>query len=318
MQAIQEHTRQIHEARIANKQQSVSRGFRHAGKQVSNISSTYSSNIDGFVKTARMKGHNADMGKGIWSLSSRTTQKPYQRNLADTYPRNEFTMMPMQPNAPKYYDGKFLAYDHNDKIQVASGDNFEGRPVVFKPQAIERVQSKKKYGMNLKGVSAVPLHLCNDVTSELFQRSLDPKYKTEKQFSQVSRWKKEKAGQMSFEIGNSDIFMPSKNQHQTSTLHPLNFGNATRHWVERAYPNVLSETTSTSGRISERRDSALTSLSDMRNGERVLKSGSIPSAPEWYSEFFPRQKVADALKFMGSPEHHKTKSKEFVLDFNTK
>ncbi|KAH3862875.1 hypothetical protein DPMN_025850 [Dreissena polymorpha] len=314
--AIQQHTEELRRERLASRSQAnhpkyggdpMKRGERF-NKETTNMTSVFSE-MDSFFKTARMQSSNAGY-QGGWTVSKRVPSKPYQPNLRDTYPRNQYTMMP-EYNGPKYYTGHFLKYDYKDQPpKPAEVDT--SRPVVFKTQTIERVQTKKKYGHNLKGDSSVPLHLCNDVSSLLYQRSLQPDARERAQLE--SRTSSE-LSELRSTVSRYPFALHQNVKNDASVLNPLNYNAKTQTWVDTSYP--------TRNRHRKRQDTASSFWVTDRTvdlDDKELRSGRIRSAPEWYSEFFPRQRVADALKFMGKPKtmNQTARTSDFVIDFNGK
>ncbi|KAL4240353.1 Ankyrin repeat domain-containing protein 53 [Mactra antiquata] len=274
------------------------------GTEMSNL--TAISEMDSVRNAARMRavGNNPGISRGGWGVTAKTPSKPYLPILKDVYPRNEYTMMPSQ-NGPKYFTGHFIKYDYKDAPQQPQAHN-DGRPVVFKKQDIENVQTKKKYGQNLKGQSSVPLHLCNDTNSLLYQRSLQP----ETRFQSTD-------GSSSYSSGIYTPFaLHKQTKNEVSALHPLRYNDPTQTWINTSYisPNRRRLNSNASR-------STLYGLDDEFNkpkdSERLPRN--IKSAPEWYSDFFPRQKVADAMKFMGEAKQStqsSARNKEFDVNFN--
>lgn len=327
MKDIQRHTAEIRQQRLAEKRER-SRGKDFSsfvrdpmrlqtrfGTETSNLTSAFSE-MDSYVNVARMRGagYNPGLARSGWSVTARSPAKPYVPILKDVYPRNQYTMMP-EHNAPKYYTGHFLKYDYKDVPQPPSGEHNEGRPVVFKKQDIETVQTKKKFGHNPKGESSVPLHLCNDTTSLLYQRSLQPR--TRDRAYLASRGSSELSSAAGLEYPYA-IHHRTKNEE--SVLHPLRYTDPVLTWLDTKF--------STAGRNRERLDTAASSSTSFGPADRSvnlestgLRSGRVRSAPEWYSEFFPRQKVADALKFMGSAKQSiqaSARKSEYDINFHGK
>lgn len=305
MKAIQRHTAEIRRERLAHKRDRFPAGgvsdFKREpprlgaryGTDMSNMTSAFSE-LDSFINAARMRGagYNAGLARSGWRVTARPPQKPYEPMLKDAYPRNEYTMMPVH-NAPKYYTGSFMKYDYKDEPQLPSGDHNDGRPVVFKKQDIETVQTKKKYGSNPKGQSSVPLHLCNDTSSLLYQRSLQPETRDRAHLTSTASSELSSASALTYPYA-----LHKQVKNEESALHPLKYTNPTQTWVNTDYPTVR--------RNQNRLGTTASSSTLFGPGDRLvnlesanLKSGRVRSAPEWFSEFFPRQKVADALKFMG-------------------
>jgi len=319
---IRQHTEELRRERLANQFSSrvpIARisgrqPLRQRERQGTGISTF--SEMDPFVKYARMPSSNAGSIGGGWSVSSKLPQRAYQPMLRDTYPRNEFTMMPVT-NGPKYYTGHFLKYDFKDQPKAPELD--DTRPVVFKTQTIERVQTKKKYGHNLKGESSVPLHLCNDPTSLLYQRSLQPDTRS---FTTTSRDAAKDVEPMTSKlhalqstISRYPYALHKDVKNDASVLNPLNYGGTTQTWINTSFPTGRN-------RASRRVDTASTQLGGLKEPNTTEARPSFErklySAPEWYSEFFPREKVAATLKFMGQPKTltETPGKKDFVIDFN--
>jgi len=131
-----------------------------------------------------------------WNIPLKVPKKEYIVNLQDDYPRDEYTKMPKLKSAPMYFDGRHgprvFAADENEKTKklkfkeeselelpqevidrVMSKDStrFE-RPIIFKSVHIHDVNKKKKYDLEQKGRPEVPLHICDDLNSHLFQSGL--------------------------------------------------------------------------------------------------------------------------------------------------
>lgn len=314
---IQQHTEELRRERLASRNRTNYPNYvgntmkrrERFNKDTSNMTSVFSE-MDSFFKTARMESSNAGYGHGGWTVSKRVPSKPYQPNLRDSYPRNQYTMMP-EYNGPKYYTGHFLKYDYKDQPQKPAEVD-TGRPVVFKTQNIERVQTKKKYGQNLKDESSIPLHLCNDVSSLLYQRSLQPDTRARARLE--SRTSSE-LSELRSTVSRYPYALHQNVKNDASVLNPLNYNAKTQVWVDTSYP--------TRKRHSKRLDTASSFGVTDRTvdlDDKELRSGRIRSAPEWYSEFFPRQRVADALKFMGMPKtmNQTARTNDFVINFDGK
>ena len=219
----------------------------------------------------------------------------------DVYPRNPVTMMPEHRNAPKYYDGKFLTYDYKDMIpherSGSTGAPAE-RPVVFKPAHIENVQSKKKY-VTLKGKSSVPLHLINDVKSELFQRSLNVDYEGSPQ----------NRGQA---LDIVEQIIPDLPDHMAprkrDSVSILPFSNRRR--SDGIVSDISTLGSYNSSKLLDVRDRKA-SLND-----DDLRSGKIYSEPNWMTSEILREKVANTMKFMGRASYQKTpRNREYDINF---
>lgn len=129
-----------------------------------------------------------------WNPSPQIPGKEYLPILEDDYPRDEYTMMPVSKGSHVFYDGKFhRSKDEEEEKkeqlmkknlrkprlskevmrQVMSADpTLHERPIVFKTKHIDDVHKKHKYTADEKPVSEVPLHLCNDINSELVKMSI--------------------------------------------------------------------------------------------------------------------------------------------------
>lgn len=314
MKSIQRHTAELRRERLGHRRDQHSgkdfTSFRRDpmrlktrfGTETSNL--TAISEMDDVISAARMRGVGNDSGfaRNSWRVTARAPPKPYLPILKDAYPRNEYTMMPTQ-NAPKYYTGHFIKYDYKDVPQPTQAHN-EGRPVVFKKQDIEYVQTKKKYGQNLKGQSSVPLHLCNDSNSLLYQRSLQPDTRHQTRTITDSSY-------------SSGIYTPfalhRRTKHEESALNPLKYTDPLQTWINTGYM--------ASDRRRLNTGSSRSSMLGLDDNFSYTKRRpcSIKSAPEWYSEFFPREKVANALKFMGEAKEStqsSARNKEFDVNFN--
>lgn len=255
-----------------------------------------------------MQGHTSGGSTGAWRVSQRVPPKPYLPVLKDVYPRDEYTRMPAQ-HGPKYYTGRFITYDFRDEPQQSGTDFLHDRPVVFKSQTIERVQTRKKYGENLKGHSSVPLHLCNDTSSLLYQRSLHPA--TLESPSAENRAQTDQSG-----VGQSLSRYPyalHKEVKPPRHLTPLTRYSNIQTWVDTNYPTGRGLATSGSLTLDPSKQGSL------RRGFRT-RSGPVLRTLEWYEKDFPRQKVADALKFMGTPKPQNQTGcgKELDINFNNK
>lgn len=247
--------------------------------------------MDSFINTARISGHNTNIGKGVWSVSARAPKRPYMPMLKDIYPRNEYTMMHQEKGAPKYYNGHFLKYDYKDIVQQQTLD--ESRPVVFKTKNIESVQSKKKFGQNMKGQSSIPLHLCNDMSSLLYQRCLQPK--TMKRAQIKSEVFSESAKLQSTTTCNREYTPLRQKNTDVNTMYQLQRNSATQQWT---IPNTFQSKRNVSPMENAVRRFDIID-NNIQMNDSPVGAARIQSAPEWYSEFFPREKVATALKFMG-------------------
>nr|KAG5686405.1 hypothetical protein BaRGS_023705 [Batillaria attramentaria] len=129
-----------------------------------------------------------------WNFSPKIPEKEYVPILDDEYPRDEYTIMPVTATGHKFYDGKHVKSEDEDEDkktellkkklrrprlskevinQVMSADpTLHERPIMFKPKHIYDVHKKHKYTSEEKPVSEVPLHLCNDINSELVKMSI--------------------------------------------------------------------------------------------------------------------------------------------------
>ncbi|KAK7110144.1 uncharacterized protein [Littorina saxatilis] len=129
-----------------------------------------------------------------WNPSPFIPGKEYVPVLKDEYPRDEYTMMPRTDGAKKFFDGKHVTDDEGDEEQkeelkkkklrrpklprevvhkVLSGDpTLHERPMLFKTQHIYDVHKKHKYALDEKPASEAPLHLCNDINSQLVKMSI--------------------------------------------------------------------------------------------------------------------------------------------------
>lgn len=128
-----------------------------------------------------------------WNPSPFIQSKEYVPILKDDYPRDEYTMMPVTTDGKKYFDGKHAKDEEleenpeqlkkkqlrrprlpKDVVEKAlSGDpTVHERPVVFKPKHIYDIHKKHKYTLDEKPVSEVPLHLCDDINSQLVKMSI--------------------------------------------------------------------------------------------------------------------------------------------------
>ena len=220
----------------------------------------------------------------------------------DVYPRNHVTMMPEHRNAPKYYDGKFLTYDYKDMVPLersrASGGSPADRPVVFKPDHIENVQTKKKYA-TLKGKTSVPLHLINDVNSELFQRSLYNNYQSSQQdsvqfFTDVDQTIQRTQGHI------------NSGKTQSSSVSDI----SSRRSIDDTACAISSFSSSKSSNLFEVKDRKA-SLNDDK-----LRSGKIYIEPNWMTSEILREKVANTMKFMGKASYQKTpRNREYDINF---
>ena len=202
----------------------------------------------------------------------------------DVYPRNPVTMMPEHKNAPKYFDGKFLTYDYKDMVSTGkSGSASDAqRPVVFKPDHIEKVQTKKKY-VTLKGKSSVPLHLINDVNSEMFQRSLNVDQQTEYAVNKTKPTPRDRDHIKTDLVGNSKASDISARRIMDDTI-----------------SDVGTDWSSKSSRV-------LGVKEDKVMGNRIeQKPGKLHEEPEWLKSDQLRDKLASTIKFMGKASFHKT------------
>ena len=210
----------------------------------------------------------------------------------DVYPRNPVTMMPEHKNAPKYFDGKFLTYDYKDMITTGKhGSLAEAqRPVVFKPDHIEKVQTKKKY-VTLKGKSSVPLHLINDVNSELFQRSLN----VDKEIEMVA---------------NKANPTPRDRDHIRTDL----IGNSKASDISSR--RIMDDTISDVGTDWSSKNSRVYGVRQDKIVEEKVKPKPVRlhEEPEWLKSEQLRDKLASTIKFMGKASFHKTpKRREYDI-----
>lgn len=322
MKSIRRHTADLKRERLSHKQEHISGRDLSAvikarigteaikariGTEASNLSTAFSE-MDNFVNMAKMPGAGYDPGlaRGGWRVTARTPEKPYQPILKDIYPRNQYTMMPTN-NGPKYYSGQFMKFDYKDVPQQPNGEHNDGRPVVFKKQDIETVQTKKKFGDNPKGQSAIPLHLCNDTNSLLYQRSLQPTTR-----DRVRLRSNTSSTRLSYPYA-----IHKHVNNEESALHPPNYSDPIQTWINTKYHTGRNrEHLSTAGSSSTSFEQAdiLVNIESTN-----LRSGLVRTAPEWYSEFFPRQKVADTMKFMGSAKQSIPSNKsEYDVNFHGK
>lgn len=129
-----------------------------------------------------------------WVKSTKVPPKEYTVNLYDDYPRDEYTMMPIAGDAPKFYDGSFWRkietpnheaeklrgkklrnpdLPHEMVERVMSRDHSrQQRPFIFKPVHIHDVNIKRKLPKEIMPRSEASLHMCDDISSILFQQSL--------------------------------------------------------------------------------------------------------------------------------------------------
>lgn len=132
-----------------------------------------------------------------WIKYKKIPKKSYVPNLNDDYPRDEYTMMPAVKGAPKYYEGKFVRPMTEDVVDedikekgtetklrkpmlpkdvvkkvLAKDSSAIDRGKLFKCKHIHDVHTKKKYDIDRKGRSEAPLHLCNDVKSQMVVNSV--------------------------------------------------------------------------------------------------------------------------------------------------
>lgn len=174
------------------------------GRRKETVSSTLAETTD-FLAADDRKVNNEEnqMGKesktnvvnhsSNWNFSPFIPKKEYLPILQDEYPRNEYTMMPVREGCNKYYDGKFaksddegvdpgklkkkklrrprLSKDVIDRALSADPTLFD-RPIIFKAKHIDDVHKKHKYSEDQKPASEVPLHLCNDISSQLVKMNI--------------------------------------------------------------------------------------------------------------------------------------------------
>ncbi|KAL3873235.1 hypothetical protein ACJMK2_036375 [Sinanodonta woodiana] len=191
-----------------------------------------------------------------WSFQTRVPDPPYTPNMADYYPRDEYTMMPLVQGVPKFYDGKFgfrtgrpVDPVGTSTPEASKNGSQDDRGMIFKPKAIQAVQTKKKYEDHVKGRSEISLHVCNDTTSTLFQKSLDPQYIRQKLLE--------------------SSYVPARGDSFTRTVN-FSYQRPTSH----RYREV-----------------------------------------EYGSEVFSADELVSALKFIGKPTFHNTKTREYDINF---
>lgn len=141
------------------------------------------------------KNSVADTLKSTWNISTKATQSQYIPNLDDSYPRDEYTIMSQVKGVPRFYEGRFvhpLTPDNvdedirmkwlasklrkprlpeqviNSELSTVSYD----RGMIFKSKHMDDIHMKKKFDTDIKGRSEVPLHLSNDINSQLVQNSV--------------------------------------------------------------------------------------------------------------------------------------------------
>ncbi|XP_064603954.1 ankyrin repeat, SAM and basic leucine zipper domain-containing protein 1-like [Liolophura sinensis] len=129
-----------------------------------------------------------------WVKSTKVPPTEYTVNLSDDYPRDAYTMMPIAGDAPKFYDGSFWRkietpkheaeklrgkklrnpdLPHEMVERVMSRDHSrQQRPFIFKPVHIHDVNVKRKLRKEIMPRSEASLHMCDDISSILFQQSL--------------------------------------------------------------------------------------------------------------------------------------------------
>ncbi|KAK3094726.1 hypothetical protein FSP39_005473 [Pinctada imbricata] len=130
-----------------------------------------------------------------WRLALHPPKTEYICNLTDEYPRDEYTMMPMSKDAPKYYEGKHEGQENEADDELSSRQkkkknkkpnlpkdviekflskdpSLVDRPIIFKPIHMFDIHKKKKYESEDQMKGEVSLHLCDDFKSLLYQRSL--------------------------------------------------------------------------------------------------------------------------------------------------
>ena len=218
----------------------------------------------------------------------------------DVYPRNPVTMMPEHKHAPKYFDGRFLTYDYKDMIPTGKSGSSGGaqRPVVFKPDHIQNVQTKKKY-ITLKGKSSVPLHLINDVNSEMFQRSLNAEEQTQQPANKGPY------------LSNKVKTMPRDRDHITTDLvQSSKASDISARRIDDTVSDVGTEWSSKSSKVfGVKEDKA--SLND-----KELRSSKLYAEPDWLKSEQLRDKIASTMKFMGKASYHKTpRRREYDINF---
>ena len=126
-----------------------------------------------------------------WSYSSSVPMKKYIPTLKDDYPRDEYTLMPRNFGATKYFNGKHINMDgHVDTVTLTrhmtksnlpvnvmkcileADPSLSERPVVFKAKHIQDIQKKHKCSLNTISSSQIALHISNDVNSTIFKQSM--------------------------------------------------------------------------------------------------------------------------------------------------
>ncbi|XP_005089620.1 ankyrin repeat and KH domain-containing protein mask isoform X2 [Aplysia californica] len=132
-----------------------------------------------------------------WNKSTKAPESTYITNLTDDFPRDEYTMMPQVKGIPKFYEGKFVrpitpnTVDEDIKRRgsqvklrrprlpnevirsvLAKDSSAIDRGMIFKCKHIGDVHTKKKYEVDEKGRPEAPLHLSNDVRSQMVQNSV--------------------------------------------------------------------------------------------------------------------------------------------------
>ncbi|BFZ01374.1 hypothetical protein BsWGS_04413 [Bradybaena similaris] len=134
-----------------------------------------------------------DTLKSTWNISTKATLSQYIPNLDDSYPRDEYTVMPRVKGVPRFYEGRFVhpltpdSVDENIRMKCLASKlrkprlpeqliNSElstvsnDRGMIFKPKHMDDIHMKKKF--DIKGHTEVPLHLSNDINSHLVQNSV--------------------------------------------------------------------------------------------------------------------------------------------------
>lgn len=134
-----------------------------------------------------------------WNKSTKIPKirAPYIPHLTDDYPRDEYTIMPQAKGVPKFYEGKFVrpmtpSNIDDDVLEKGTEVKFRkprlpdevvrkvmakdasaiDRGMLFKCKHIGDVHTKKKYDIDEKGRPEAPLHLTNDVRSQMVKQSV--------------------------------------------------------------------------------------------------------------------------------------------------
>ncbi|KAL8616561.1 hypothetical protein ACOMHN_036593 [Nucella lapillus] len=127
-----------------------------------------------------------------WNPSPFVKEKGYVHILQDQYPRDEYTMMPVGEGGKKFFDGKHAKEEPDEDAEklkkktlrkpqlpsdvvhraLSKDPTLHARPVLFKPWHIEDVHKKHKFSLDQKPASEAPLHLCDDITSQMVKMSI--------------------------------------------------------------------------------------------------------------------------------------------------